>query len=75
MTLEQVIQEREITEHVRAAVLSLEECYRCRRITECTQGTVADGCAWLCLDCYLSQLPGEAATYDHGAEQAADFRS
>ena len=73
MTLEQVIEEREIAEHVRDAVLSLEECYSGRRITECTQGTVADGCAWLCLDCYLSQLPGEAATYDHGAEQAAAY--
>ena len=71
MTLEQIVEERKITEQVRAAVRSLEECYTCLWITECTLGIVDDLCAWLCLDCELSQMPRGVVAYDRGTGEFA----
>ena len=50
-TLEEYRELIDTRNNVRAAVLALEECYVCERITECEAGTIEWGACWICADC------------------------
>ena len=59
LTYEEVKELRTIDAETKQAVLSLEVCFLCERVTECLPGTVDDATVWICLDCDVPQIEVE----------------
>lgn len=46
---------KEMREHIRRSVDSLELCAGCQRICECEQAKVDESLIWLCIECVLGR--------------------
>jgi len=46
---------KEMREHIRRTVDSLELCAACERICECEQSKVNESELWLCIECILGR--------------------